>query len=92
MGWCSVLAAYSRTVRTAVVIGVLVGACAVSPTAPAAADLCANGYLARCQQQNGPARPRTDSTVSWPVGELPRVQAVPCSGSHLGVCIALTPP
>jgi hypothetical protein len=86
------IAAYSRSVRTAVAIGAVLGVCAMSPTAPAAADLCANGYLARCQQQNGPARPRPDSIVSSPVGELPRVQAVPCSGNHLGVCIALTPP
>jgi len=58
---------------------------AVAVAAPAAADDCVDGYLARCAGSSS-SSPR----VTGPAGELPRVQGIPCSGNHLGVCIALT--
>jgi hypothetical protein len=56
--------------------------------APASADDdCADGYLVRCQQ-NG--RTITNPGASRPAGQVPTVQGVPCTGEHLGVCIALS--
>ena len=53
--------------------------------APATADDCVDGYLARCSGP-GVSTPR----VTGPAGQVPTVQGVPCTGRHLGVCIALT--
>jgi hypothetical protein len=72
--------------RSATLAGLLAGiaGAAVLAAPPASADDCPDGYLARCAQNGtapaaGPARP---------AGEVPRVQGIPCTGSHLGVCIA----
>jgi hypothetical protein len=62
---------------------------ALSPAVSAWADDCADGYLVRCTE-NGSSRHITNPGVSRPVGQLPTVQGVPCTGQHLGVCIALT--
>jgi hypothetical protein len=62
---------------------------ALSPAVSAWADDCADGYLVRCTE-NGSSRHITNPGVSRPVGQLPTVQGGPCTGQHLGVCIALT--
>lgn len=73
-------------------IGLVVGAFGVlgiwGPATSAADGDCADGYLVRCQQ--GESGAVGNSGVSRPVGQLPRVQGVPCNGQHLGVCIAVT--
>ena len=62
------------------------GACQLP--APAVADDCADGYLVRCQQNGN--RFIFNPGVSRPVGQVPTVQGIPCTGEHLGVCIALS--
>lgn len=52
-------------------------------------DDCADGYLVRCQQ-NGSSRHVSKPGASHPVGQIPRVQGIPCTGQHLGVCIGLS--
>jgi hypothetical protein len=70
-------------------MGLLIGAAGALLLAPPAAadDDCADGYLVRCSQ-NG--RTVTNPGVSRPAGQVPTVQGVPCTGEHLGVCIALS--
>ena len=71
-------------------VGLVAGAAgALILAAPASADDCADGYLVRCQQ-DGSSRHITNPGVSRPVGQVPTVQGVPCTGDHLGVCIALS--
>jgi hypothetical protein len=71
-------------------IGVLAVAALVSLAPPASAqDDCVDGYLARCTQP-GLSRPVSPPLVSRPIGQVPRVQGLPCTGAHLGACIALT--
>lgn len=71
-------------------VGLVAGvAGALLLASPASADDdCADGYLVRCQQ-NG-SRTIINPGVSHPVGQVPTVQGVPCTGKHLGVCIALS--
>lgn len=74
-----------RSVFVAFVVAA--GALLAAPSA-AADDDCADGYLVRCQQDV--SRGTVHSGASHPVGQVPRVQGVPCTGGHLGVCIALS--
>lgn len=73
-------------------IGLVVGSLGAlgvwGPAAAAVADDCADGYLVRCQQDG--SRVIFNPGVSRPVGQVPTVQGVPCTGQHLGVCIALS--
>jgi hypothetical protein len=58
--------------------------------APAPAGYCVgdNGYTAHCPS-NGSSPNFAQPAVRGPVGHLPTVQGVPCTGEHLGVCVAL---
>lgn len=81
-----------RGVRAGVGMGLIAVAAVLGtlfPAVPAWADDCADGYLVRCTE-NGSSRQITNPGVSRPVGQVPTVQGVPCTGQHLGVCIALT--
>ena len=78
-----------HAVRVNVSVGLVAGvAGALLLAAPASADDCADGYLVRCQQDG--SRTIINPGVSRPVGQVPTVQGVPCTGEHLGVCIALS--